>query len=44
MVELSRSSLLSECTNGLVGGFKTKLDEKDEERDGSHEALVSTSD
>ena len=30
----SRSSLLSNCTSGLVGGFKTKLEERDEDIDG----------
>lgn len=29
--ENSRSSLLSDCTKGLVGGLSTKLDDKDED-------------
>jgi hypothetical protein len=33
----SRSSLLSDCTNGLVGGFSTKLDEYDEDKEGARD-------
>lgn len=33
-VDKSRSSLLSECTNGLVGGFRIKLDEYEDDKEG----------
>jgi len=33
----SRSLLLSDCTKGLVGGFKTKLDDKDEDTEGARD-------
>lgn len=35
--ENSESSLVSDCTNGLVGGFKTKLDEYDEDNEGARD-------
>lgn len=31
----SRSSLLSDCTSGLVGGFRIKLDEYDDDSEGA---------
>lgn len=31
----SRSSLLSDCTRGLVGAFKTKLEDRDEDMEGA---------
>jgi hypothetical protein len=37
----SKSSLLSDCTNGLVGGLYTKLDEKDEDKDDGVERYSS---
>lgn len=36
----SSSSLLSDCTSGLVGGFKTKLDEYDEDKEGARERAL----
>ena len=41
--EKSRSSLLSDCTRGLVGGFMTKLEEKDEDSDGARDPTLSRS-
>lgn len=38
----SRSSLLSDCTKGLVGGFKTKLEESDEDKEGARERDLSS--
>jgi hypothetical protein len=35
--ESSRSSLLSDCTKGLVGGFKMKLDEYEDDKDGARD-------
>lgn len=37
----SNSSLLSDCTRGLVGGFNMKLDEYDEESDGARDRTLS---
>jgi hypothetical protein len=33
----SRSSLLSDCTNGLVGGFRIKLDEYEDDSEGARD-------
>lgn len=33
----SKSSLLSDCTSGLVGGLNIKLDEYEDESDGARE-------
>lgn len=35
--EKSKSSLLSDCTKGLVGGLNMKLDEYDDDREGARE-------
>lgn len=41
-LEHSRSSLLSDCTNGLVGGLYAKLEERDDEREEIPEPILST--
>jgi hypothetical protein len=41
--EKSSSSLLSDCTNGLVGALKTKLEEKEDEREGIRDRISSGS-
>lgn len=38
----SNSSLLSDWTKGLVGGFKMKLDENDEDNEGARDRALST--
>ncbi len=40
--ERSKSSLLSDCTRGLVGGFRTKLDEYDDDREGARDRAPSS--
>lgn len=35
--ENSPSSLVSDCTKGLVGGLKTKLEEYDEDKEGARD-------
>jgi len=40
--EKSRSSLLSDCTNGLVGALNMKLEERDEESDGARDLFCET--
>jgi hypothetical protein len=37
----SSSSLLSDCTKGLVGGFNIKLDEYDEDSEGARDRARS---
>jgi hypothetical protein len=38
----SKSSLLSDCTKGLVGALNTKLEEKDEDRDGARDLVCES--
>lgn len=35
--EKSTSSLVSDCTKGLVGGLRTKLEEYDEDKEGARD-------
>lgn len=37
----SSSSLLSDCTKGLVGGFSMKLEEYDEDSEGARDRVLS---
>ena len=37
----SSSSLLSDCTKGLVGAFKTKLDENEDDKEGARDRAPS---
>jgi hypothetical protein len=41
--EKSRSSLLSDCTNGLVGAFITKLEDKEDDIEGARDLALSIS-
>ena len=41
--EKTRSSLLSDCTNGLVGAFMTKLEDKEEDIEGARYLALSIS-
>ena len=38
----SSSSLLSDCTKGLVGGFKAKFDDRDDDIEGALERVPSS--
>lgn len=40
--EKSKSSLLSDCTKGLVGGFSTKLDEYEDDSEGARDRAPPT--